>query len=295
MSQIEFRDVHNPVLVFAPCGDYIAIKSQKRKVEFDNSYKGIVDQEQEWSVSPDKKLKSPKRSVITEFTKKSRSRLQSKIAQVDRNCIPVFMTLTYAKHYSEEYQDYKQDLNNLWVRMRRKFPNVGMIWKLEFQKRGAPHYHCLVWGVDVEQLRQYIPLWWLELAGHGDVNHIMFHMGLLPGSEHCVQAVKSWNGVKSYASKYLSKGVGSACRSGRFWGVCGAVPFAELLEFPMTYAQALEFKRDIQIKTFFLHERFGFWMYGEKYYDWLIRWICTWEDVPESPPVWLELDESRWY
>ena len=79
------------------------------------------------------------------------------------------------------------------------------IWKLEPQERGAPHYHCLIWGVDEEDLFDFVAYTWYEIAGNNDRNHLKFHLGLLPNSKPCVSKVRSWRGVWAYASKYLGK------------------------------------------------------------------------------------------
>ena len=38
-------------------------------------------------------------------------------------------------------------------------------WKLEPQERGAPHYHCLIWGVDEGELLDFVAYTWYEIAG----------------------------------------------------------------------------------------------------------------------------------
>ena len=125
---------------------------------------------------------------------------------------------------------FQKHLENFAKRLKREFSDIGFIWKLEPQERGAPHYHLLVWGVQEADLFYFVPSAWYEIAGDGDHNHLLFHMGCLR-NQHCVSEVRSWRGVWSYASKYLGKTfevAGWDCiYPGRFWAVVNRenIPF----------------------------------------------------------------------
>ena len=127
----------------------------------------------------------------------------------------------------------KRDLKIFIQRIKYKFSCSG-IWKLEPQERGAPHYHCLIWGVDEADLFDFVAYTWYEIAGNNDRNHLKFHLGLLPNSKPCVSKVRSWRGVWAYASKYLGKTFEVAGWegkwTGRFWGSWGDLPQGELQE-----------------------------------------------------------------
>lgn len=41
----------------------------------------------------------------------------------------------------------KRDLRALLKRLQRDYPQCGGVWRLGFQKRGAPHFHLLLWGI----------------------------------------------------------------------------------------------------------------------------------------------------
>jgi len=73
-------------------------------------------------------------------------------------------------------------------RFKRAYPDASAIWKLEPQKRGAPHYHMLVWGVEMSEFSyssngtglpfaSWVPTIWHQIAGHGDKRHFEFHAG----------------------------------------------------------------------------------------------------------------------
>jgi hypothetical protein len=54
-----------------------------------------------------------------------------------------------------EAEKFKRDLRTIIERMKRRFPGIGVLWRLEFKRRKsgvnvgkvAPHYHLLVWNV----------------------------------------------------------------------------------------------------------------------------------------------------
>lgn len=187
-----------------------------------------------------------KRGNITTMSRQSRQRMMIGLAKVKKTCIPVFVTLTFPDNYPDIIQS-KKHFRALVMRMKRKWPKCAIEWKMEPQKRGAVHYHCFVWNVDFYDLRGFIPMNWYEIAGQGDKNHLLFHLGALPKSQHCVQEIRSWNGVMWYAAKYLSKMVEVEGweRPGRFWGIIGRefVPWAELLSVAVTDKVAFQFFR----------------------------------------------------
>jgi hypothetical protein len=185
------------------------------------------------------------RGVVKGFSRGSRRRLMSVIAGVQRDAVlPVFVTLTYPKTFPEPKQS-KKDLKSFIMRMKRAFPGAGIIWKLEPQKRGAPHFHLLVWGVKVASLRAWVPTAWFEIAGGGDNLHLLWHEGKLK-NKHCTQQVNSFKGVWAYASKYLGKTFEVAGWDskavGRFWAVVNPanIPFGEPMKIDITRADAVQ-------------------------------------------------------
>ena len=202
------------------------------------------------------------RGEIRQFSIKSRSRLMQKIAMLNKTVMPLFVTLTYPERFPTDFEVYKYDLHHFFISLQRAFSGAGVIWKLEYQDRGAPHFHMLLYGVSLSQAMEFIPMKWHEIAGGDDKNHLAFHRGELRGSEHCVQPVKSWRGVKSYASKYFTKMFGVAGKSGRFWGVRGKVPMSELLTLKIDVTTALQFRRAYRRFSGFSSRRLGFWAFG---------------------------------
>lgn len=234
------------------------------------------------------------RGEIQGFSMRSRSRLMKKISQLKKHHMPHFVTLTYPEVFPETFEEVKYHAHKFFVYLKRKFPKSGVIWKLEFQRRGAWHFHLFVFGVDFDELRDFVPECWDGIVDSGDGNHLLWHEGKL-GNEHCVQRVKSWRGVRSYASKYFGKLDERTELSGRFWGVRGLVPFSPLLQFKVDVKVALAYRRAIARKHGMKFSRFGFWGYGfhPDWITWLDYAIKNYHDnpPPDTPPSWYERRE----
>jgi len=185
-----------------------------------------------------------KRGKVQGFSSKSRNRLMRTLAKVRRDCLPVFVTLTFPAGYPT-IERAKRDLDTFIKRLARKFPNIAGVWKLEPQKRGAPHFHLLVWGADHLPMVLFVPQAWHEIAGNGDPNHFAWHMGLL-GNKPCVQIIEKQQGVFWYASKYMSKKVSETFTDwGRWWGVFfrERLPVGAVVNIKITERKAIEIIR----------------------------------------------------
>jgi hypothetical protein len=172
--------------------------------------------------------------VITEFSPASRRRLMRLLNSINRDesHLPFFITLTYHENWPETRRERKGHLDALQKRMERVYGKFAAVWRLEFQRRGAPHYHLLLF-LDPEQiisytgggrrshrrsallkLRSHVAWMWNEIVDPSDFAH--FQAGT------SVEEIRSWKGVNSYAAKYLGKletlraGVEPP---GRFWGI----------------------------------------------------------------------------
>lgn len=190
----------------------------------------------------DEERKASKRGPITGYSKKSQGNLRSLIAKTNRNAHWDFITLTYPKEFTREPAEYKRHLDVLSKRLDYHFPGACFIWKLEPQERGAPHFHILAYGALLDHLRAFIPENWYEIVNSGDPKHLFWHLGLL-GNKHCVEPVRSREGVMWYASKYMGKTFKTPedCRElwhkiGRYWGVFNRknLPLAPEVEMEVT-------------------------------------------------------------
>jgi hypothetical protein len=162
-----------------------------------------------------KEMVHGKRGEIRSFSPASRRRLMTLMASIDRTAFkrrPLFVTLTYPKKWPASPRVYKADLNRFLTRFRRRYPHVPIIWRLEYQERGAPHYHLMIftpWFIDW----RWIAETWYIATERRD------YLTLVAGTE--TRAVRSWKGVMAYAAKYMSKErqLPDAVRPGRLWGI----------------------------------------------------------------------------
>lgn len=103
------------------------------------------------------KPSSSKRGRIATFSRASRRRMMLFLAKVrlaDDN-LPLFGTTTYPDLFPEEAAKFKRDLQAFLHRLKRRFPDGGILWRLEFKLRKsgenmgklAPHFHWLLWNV----------------------------------------------------------------------------------------------------------------------------------------------------
>lgn len=171
------------------------------------------------------------------FSAGSRRRLMRKLGMIKRSAIPVFVTLTYPAVYSSDPVRWKRDFDVFCKRLQRRFEKIALVWKLEFQKRGAPHYHLMVWGADYANLLAFCSSAWYQVVGSLDEKH--FRAGVR------VEKIRSIRGVFSYASKYLGKTEQVIQGVGRFWGVRGEenIPWADLVQVAVTYPEAVKLIR----------------------------------------------------
>lgn len=155
----------------------------------------------------------------------SRRRLLRCLASIDwaSKSDLLFVGLTYPADFPSDGRLVKRHLRILRARMERKFGKLLVLWKLEFQDRGAPHMHMIVQCPgEVQALRAWFAQAWYEIVGSGDVRHLHAGTSLSP--------VRDWRAVPAYISGYIAgpKALAKARQNvvpagfgavGRWWGV----------------------------------------------------------------------------
>lgn len=180
----------------------------------------------------------PERGKIRRCTKSSLLRLMA-IMQSTEVRFKSMLTLTYPAIYPDDGEDVKKDISALLQKFRRM--RLGeYLWFLEFQKRGAPHFHILTeLDVITPKLRADIGLYW---AGRIAQSDWLFNKHLEADDyiRHVNNAVKVATHDKSfellrdadsakkyamsYASKERQKTVPKQFKNvGRFWGASDGV------------------------------------------------------------------------
>jgi hypothetical protein len=163
------------------------------------------------------------RDKVRGFSRASRRNLLLRLASINRRAFRafkgrmIFVTLTYPREYPEDPEVCKNHLKALRKRLQRKCGDFAGFWRLGIQKRGAWHFHLLLFvgpsfGT-VGELRRFISSSWYEATGKVSEGH------LRAGTR--VEAVKKWKQATSYVERYMAKpeAFPKWLETGRIWGV----------------------------------------------------------------------------
>lgn len=211
-------------------------------------------------------LRGVKRGAIAGWSGKSRKRMMNALAQWRIAGDMYFITLTYHQDFGEHFKLWKRDMDVFLKRLRRRFPGVGGIWKLEFQRRGAPHFHLLVClphsdahSVDYFQVMRFVSDAWSEIA-HEDSVH---------GGKYAtnVRTIVSRRHAMHYASKYMSKDEGRIVdeetgevysrQTGRIWSVFGEFDRGVMLLAETSVGQAEAWREAVLIRLVEMGSKFA--------------------------------------
>lgn len=162
----------------------------------------------------------------------------------------VFITLTYGQNFPAP-REAKRHLDNFIKRLRRKHDGLSGFWRLEFQKRGAPHFHLLLFNLPFIPKGE-IAYHWGEIIGErymdtsSEDSRVPFtRIELLQSHTHASRYVAKYvakregNGGFNVASYLTAEGefihplTGEVSKSvGRYWGVINkeCIPFADMAE-----------------------------------------------------------------
>jgi len=167
------------------------------------------------------------RSAISNFSNDSAIRMRTYL----RECIAEYrqmVTLTYPCGYPSNGKHTKEHLRRFNQEVMREHSRSGpsgnysgkerlsVFWFLEFQDRGAPHYHMFgTWFPS----KEWVSKTWYRIVDSEDIRHL--HAGTR------TEFLRTGRGgTISYASKYANKLKQKLPPKdfenvGRFWGICG--------------------------------------------------------------------------
>lgn len=167
------------------------------------------------------------RSAISGFSSDSALRMRTYL----RECLAEYrqmVTLTYPCGYPSNGKQTKEHLRRFNQEVTREHSRNGpagnyagkdrlsVFWFLEFQERGAPHYHMFgTWFPG----KEWVAKTWYRIVDSEDVRHL--HAGTR------TEFLRTGRGgTISYASKYANKLKQKVPPKdfenvGRFWGICG--------------------------------------------------------------------------
>jgi hypothetical protein len=185
------------------------------------------------------------RGKITAWSAKSRMHCRTLLCSLKREALQgaLFATLTYPAVFPapDDHAVYKSHLHRLCQELRRRHGGMSGVWKLEFQARGAAHFHFLLIGCSEERrpFRSWLELTWARIVASGDPKHVE------AGTE--VTAVRSHGGVMAYVTSYISKDDQTLPGNftGRYWGILNRahLPVAPATTYEVTERQAIQINR----------------------------------------------------
>jgi len=183
------------------------------------------------------------RGRIHKFSQKSRQRLLRLFARMRMKGVrATFITLTFRRYPTN--REAKRSLKAFVQYIRDNYPNVSLVWRMEYQGRGAIHFHLLCFNLPYWDWKEILATW--KSCSNQDRARID------------VRLVRSRNGVMHYVSKYIAKPdrkhsstffihapyqqKGRHWRKGRFWGYVNknALPFDQKVEGVLTDNKAIK-------------------------------------------------------
>ena len=184
-----------------------------------------------------RKIKYSKRGTIKKLTVRSTKRLRFLLRNTAHK-MEYEVGLTYPKSFSSDGVLVKKHFHKL--RTRLNYYGYKYIWILEFQSRGAPHFHMLV---SKEIKKDVLAKMWFDIVGSGDLKH-------LRRGVH-VAIIRNKDGMAGYFATYLSKQdqkhvPESYSNVGRFWGSSKDLVDCTVKKFYGLHADIQELKREIR-------------------------------------------------
>lgn len=204
-----------------------------------------------------------------------------------------FITLTYGQSFPNP-KAAKRHLDNFLKRLKRRWSYASGFWRFEFQERGAPHFHLVLFGLPFLP-KDTLAEWWGDTVGreYWDTSQAEPRAPFTR-----VEALKSHAHATRYVSKYVAKCddsgfnflayltdegefihpvTGELCESiGRWWGVWNS------LWLPLDVAKELVLKwgeRDVFFnlrravgrmwKGRNKHQKSGWTFFSDNPYEWL--------------------------
>lgn len=168
------------------------------------------------------------RGAVTTFSAQSRKRFMKKIYILQSSSRCLWVTLTQPAAFVGSTGARR--MAKLWTaRVRRAYPDACGLWRIQPQKRGAPHFHIMVYGIpadglDVKSVRVALAKMWTAVVVGGIENGSQLSAksrGQIARYGCDVAEMDTSTGVQRYASRYLSRtdAVGNNAVRGRQWGV----------------------------------------------------------------------------
>lgn len=192
-----------------------------------------------------------KRSTITDFSAQSRGRLFELFNSLKLNRRATFVTLTYPT-CAVNQSSAKKHLRAFFKRLERLYKNrvITGIWRMEFQERGAIHFHIIFFGLPFIHKTTIASLWSSVTAtyapftriegvsGHDKlINYVAKYVGKVNKEE-----IDGFNSLTYLSAYQFQQGE----TIGRVWGYINKkdLPFdtETVLELPFYFERFMQFR-----------------------------------------------------
>ena len=167
---------------------------------------------------------------ISKFSVNSRRRLLTLLSKINlsKYSIPVFATFTFHNLYPDNSQKLKNLIDKFLKSIKRIDENIAYVYRLEWQKRNAPHFHFMFFfptyydANKIESLTKKIKLYWFSYLEDHDYYTYKYSVDFVK--------VNDKRKVFSYISKYTCKIENESEFSyiGRRWGCSKNLNFSSL-------------------------------------------------------------------
>jgi len=151
-----------------------------------------------------------------------------------------WINLTWHHGWGNDPAEWKKVLRRVMVKVERTFPAtmLGYFWRLEFQKRGAPHFHIILcWKKGHRPQESWLATWlgglWVKASGNlSDRAHRRYGCKVVDIEQ---RKGKGLGALLGYLACEVTKGAqnrrvdpftGEVLATGRLWGLRGDVPRA---------------------------------------------------------------------
>ena len=206
------------------------------------------------------------RTSIDEWSDKSRANMVKRLCTLDYqpllgkpNRIPALITLTYPGNWQTVVPDGKTAKRHLKVfraRYERRWGEALLaVWKMEFQRRGAVHFHLYTAPPSDPSFAEWLSATWAHIVNHPDPNEYAKHLTAGTGIDYNTGARSTDpKRVAVYFSKHNSPNKGTkeyqnqppqewltAGSVGRFWGYWKLKPLTVTAE--LTHLNAIKAAR----------------------------------------------------
>lgn len=187
-----------------------------------------------------------RRGCILRYSSPSRRRMMRLMATIRHNDLtsPLFLTLTY--HAAPDDAAARTDLHTYLRILRLRWPSLQYLWRMELQRRGAIHWHVILWLhassqhiVTDARMIPHLRRVWHQLVGSGDPDHERY------GAKIALAASRKQ--AYAYISKYVAKeDADPRPVRGRRWATSRGLPTAPYYDVDVTYHQQQVVRRIVR-------------------------------------------------